>query len=83
MAHAGSERSLEEKFGKFIHQFKHEIKIHVRKLERSMIKLYRGHVSISFNQNCLKKKIFTYVLESLFNDKNYTSVLRNVVRSPG
>ena len=49
VANEGSENAL-EKFGEFIYQFQPKIKTLVRKSERILIKLYRQHVSLSFNQ---------------------------------
>ena len=56
MAYEVSETVWEVKFGKFINQFKPEIRTLVRKLERILIKLYT-HVSISFNQTCLVERM--------------------------
>ena len=42
--------SARNNFGKFIHQFKSEIKIHIRKLERIIIKLYQQNLSLLLNQ---------------------------------
>ena len=46
-----------DNFGKFINQFQPKTKTLVRKLERILIKLYRQHVSILFNQTCLNERL--------------------------
>ena len=45
-------KSAWDNFGEFIHQFQPETKILIRKLERTLIKLYRQNVSLLFNQTC-------------------------------
>ena len=76
MACEGSTSAWEEKFGEFIYQFKPEMRTLVKKLERILIKLYRQHVSISFNQTCLNEgmqpnytQIYIYIY--IYMEANY------------
>ena len=50
--------SVREKLGKFLHQFQHETKILIKKLERILIKFYRQNVSLLFDQTCIYIYIF-------------------------
>ena len=56
MAYERSE-SAWDNFGKFIHQFQHETKTLIRKLERIVIKLYRQNVFSLFNLTCLNERL--------------------------
>ena len=47
-------------FGKFIHQFQHEIKILIRKLKRILNKLYRQNLSLLFNEIYIR--IYIYLI---------------------
>ena len=68
MSYEGSESARKEKFGEFVYQFKPEIRTHVRKLERIIVKLYR-HVSISFKQTYSNEKnadLYIYIYVHFF-----------------
>ena len=46
------DESARENFAEFIYKLQPKIKTFVQKLERILIKLYRQHVSLSFNHIC-------------------------------
>ena len=49
-------KSAQYNFDKLIHQFQPETKTLIRKLERTLIKLYRQNVSLLFNEICLNER---------------------------
>ena len=73
MAYEGSE-SVQDNFGKFIHQFQPERKTLIKKLERILIELYRQNVSLLFYETCLNERllpnylyIYIYIAVSSFS----------------
>ena len=50
-------KSTQDNFGKFIHQFRPDIKTLIRKLEGILIKLYGQDESLLFNQTCLNETL--------------------------
>ena len=53
----GKSESIEDNFGKFIHQFTPETKTLIRKLDRIFKKLYRQNVFLLFDQICLNERL--------------------------
>ena len=56
MAYEGS-KSTRDNFGKFIYQFQPETKTLIRKLERTLYKLCKQNLSLSFNETCLNERL--------------------------
>ena len=60
MANERSE-SAQVNSGKFIHQFQPETKTLIRKLERTLIKVYRQNISLLSNQTYIYIYIYIYI----------------------